>query len=94
MGQLELAEDPLPDDNHRAKRSAQNMRATIKVGSTRVIDCIVKEISSQGAELIILPGSWLPSTFSLEVNDGSPPYVVNRATQTKDGLSVRFRNHG
>lgn len=78
------------DERRRSSRHACNLQAAIRVGGAKVMDCIVKDISYDGAKLIVPAGSWLPSNFSIELPDGYPSLLASRVWEAKDCMGVQF----
>lgn len=77
-------------DNRRHSRHDCNIRGKVKIGSTTVINCILKDISIGGARLVFPAGSWIPSEFSLELPNGFPPISAKKVWLENDSVGIKF----
>jgi len=77
-------------DKRQHSRHACDMRGKIKFGTTKISDCIVKDISIGGALLMFPVGSWVPNNFDLELPNGFPAIHATTVWQDNDRVGIKF----
>lgn len=77
-------------DKRQCSRHDSQMKGEVKLGSTKIADCILKNTSFGGARLVFPTGCWIPSEFILGLPDGLPALNVRKIWQENDCAGVKF----
>jgi hypothetical protein len=92
---MDLATTELTNNKPYSNRRNHTRRscflpAVIKLGSAKISDCIVKDISATGARILIPNGIWEPSGFVLDIGPSIGAVNVSKVWSSKGMMGVKF----
>lgn len=81
-------------DRRISKRIECNIHAAIAINGVEVSNCIIKNISSGGARLLIPNGRWVPKEFEIVGLIPKLPIRTQKVWRRGEAMGVRFLGSG
>ncbi len=81
---------PVALERRRSNREQCELRGSILLGGTSIGICVVKDISIEGAKLVIPNTSWIPFEFGVSCLSDKISVRVQRVWASNGELGVRF----
>jgi hypothetical protein len=84
-----------PSDERRASSRARRLFGAKIVfnSNSSVIDCVLRDLSPQGARLLVPSTNGIPDQFDLQINRNGVCHPSKVAWRVSDQLGVAFLDH-
>ncbi len=79
-------------DRRLNERMECNRPAIVRLGNSKLFNCIIKDISRSGARILLPQGAWEPSYFELDYPQYGGIIAVKKIWSADGMLGVKFLN--
>ena len=83
--------DPVMDNRRNKPRAKSLLGAKIMFGGKAVIDCLARDLTDDGARLVLAHTIGIPDQFDLYIERKKQTFAVEVAWRKPDQLGVAFR---